>query len=97
MVTELNHRLASLYGVVGNAVRITVLEYLRDVDEAYLGEICEELERSANSMSAHMTKLADYDLVRSKTRGRKKFFRIKRGELVDAILAIRDYLHRDDD
>jgi DNA-binding transcriptional ArsR family regulator len=97
MVSELNHRLASLYGAVGNAVRIRALEYLREVDEAYLGEICEELDRSSNSMSGHMTKLADYDLVRSKTRGRKKYFWIKREDLVDALLAIRDYLQRDDD
>jgi len=97
LVTELNHRTGSLLNVVGNGIRISALEYLCEAEEAYLGELCEELGRSSNSMSRHMTKLADYDLVRSETRGRKKFFRIKRTELVDAILSIREFLQRSED
>ena len=94
---EVNHRLASLFNNIGNGVRIEILDYLMDVDEANLKEISTVVDRKNPTMSRHMKILADYDLVRSETRGRKKFFKIKRYELVKACLDIRNLLKRNDD
>jgi len=97
-VKEINHRLASLFNNLGNGVRIEVLEYLQgEVDEAYVGEIAEHLGRPNNTISGHLKVLKDYDLLRSETRGRHKFYWIKRPELAKACLSIRDHLMRGED
>ena len=97
MVSELNHRLASYFKVLSNALRIEALVFLREEDEAYLKQIAEEIGRDPGVMSRHMNALADYDLTRAETRGRKKYFTIKREDLVDDLLNIRSHLKRPDD
>lgn len=94
---EINHRLASYFRNLGNAVRISVLEYLQDHEEANLQELSERFDRDDSSMSRHLKTLADYDLVQSETRGREKYFWIKREELVRTFLEIRSLLRRPED
>jgi predicted transcriptional regulator len=96
-VKEINHRLGRYNRALGNGIRIEVLEYLQEKKEAYLSEIAEEFERHTSTMSDHLTKMADYDILRGESRGRKRFFWIKRPDLVNAYLAIRDLLGREDD
>jgi predicted transcriptional regulator len=97
MVSEINHRLAAYNHEFGNGIRIEALEYLQAEDEANLKSITDFVGRSSSTMSKHMKSLADYDVVRSETRGRNKFFSLKRPELVEAYLDIRSLLQRDDD
>ncbi len=96
-VKEINHRLGQYNRVLGNGVRIQVLEYLRENEEAYLTEIAEAFERHTSTMSDHLTKMVDYDILRGESRGRKRFFWIKRQKLVDEYLSLRDLLVREND
>jgi predicted transcriptional regulator len=96
-VREINHRLGRYNRALGNGLRIEVLEYLQQKEEAYLSELAEEFDRHTSTMSDHLTKMADYDILRGETRGRKRFFWIKRPKLVDAYLSLRELLGRDHD
>jgi DNA-binding transcriptional ArsR family regulator len=93
-IDEQEYRLAKFCRALSNAVRLKLVLLLRD-DSSYVSELARELKKSRSTISRHLSKLADHDLVQSKSAGRKNIYRLKRPELIDKFLEIRPLLERD--
>lgn len=66
---------ADVFNAVGDACRRDILDALA-VGESTVGDLAERLELSQPQASKHLRVLRDVDLVRCRTRGRRRVYRI---------------------
>lgn len=92
---EIDHRLSELFKVLGNGKRLQAMLLLRRTPRS-VGELADELDRSVSATSQHLRQLRDQDLVMGESRGNRRIYRLKRPELLEACLALRTHLSRDD-
>ena len=92
-IAEEDYRLAKFCDALSNAVRLELILRLRE-NERNVSTLAEKLQRDRSSVSRHLGKLADHDLVQSETRGRSNYYKLKRPELIEQFLTLRPYLRR---
>lgn len=90
---EGDHRLTQLFGVLSNPIRLRILKLLRE-DAHTVTELSETLEQQSNTVSNHLRILREHDLVHARSEGSRRLYRLKRDDLVDACLNLRDFLTR---
>ena len=92
-IDEFVHRLSNFFDTVGNAVRLQILLYLKE-SPLCVSTIAEKLARKRFTISRHLKILRDNGLVKSETRGKYRYYSLKRPELIDEILKIYELLTR---
>ncbi|MFB6356767.1 MAG: ArsR/SmtB family transcription factor [bacterium] len=90
------HRLAELFDVLGNGNRLEILFALEN-EEQNVNELAENLDKTQSSVSNHLKVLRYEDLVESETRGRKRFYRVKRPELLELCEEFKQHQQREED
>ncbi len=96
IIDEKDHRLAQFCQAFSNALRIKLVRLLLE-GEKCVKTLTLEVKRSQSVVSRHLQKLASQDLVRSKSRGRRNYYQIKRPDLIDKLLELAELLQREDD
>lgn len=91
---EVLHRLSKLFQALGNGIRLRILTRLRD-GETNVTELADHVGKSVHTVSHHMRILRDNNLVNSETDGRQRIYGLKRPALVNAALALTEFLERD--
>jgi DNA-binding transcriptional ArsR family regulator len=95
-ISEDLHRMSKSRDVLGNAVRLKILFFLGH-DRKYVARIAEVLNRSASTISRHLKIMRYEEILESKTEGRKRFYWVKREDLLETLKALRRLFRRDDD
>ncbi len=93
---EILHRLSEMFQALGNGVRLQILLRLQE-GKANVTLLANYVNRSVKTVSHHMRVLRDNDLVESHTKGRKRFYWLKRPKLVRAVFALKEFLERFED
>jgi predicted transcriptional regulator len=83
-IDESIHRAAEYYDVLGNGIRLSIILILGETKK-HVSEIAEELERSQQVTSRHLKILRLEDILQSETDGRKRFFWVKRKEVLEDV------------
>ncbi|MEF8773570.1 MAG: metalloregulator ArsR/SmtB family transcription factor [Halobacteriales archaeon] len=65
-----------LFKALANETRIAILAHLLAVEEACVCEIVPETGASQSTVSGHLSKLRDLDIVTSRREGRMVYYRI---------------------
>ena len=94
VIEEDEHRLAQFCQAFSNALRVKLVLLLRSGEEC-VKELAEKVDREQSVVSRHLRKLVARGLLRSKARGRKNFYRIKRTDLVEELLELVSLLRRE--
>lgn len=90
---EIDHRLSKFFKLVGNGLRFQMAELLLET-EHYVREIGQKLDRSEKTISRHLRVFRDQDMVESKSEDGRRYYWIKRPELVEDALALRRHFER---
>lgn len=90
---EIDHRLCKFFKLIGNGLRFQMAEALLE-KEYYVRELGEKLGRAEKTISRHLRVFRDQDIVESKTEDGRRYYWIKRPELVRDALALRDHFER---
>jgi ArsR family transcriptional regulator len=93
LVEEVTHRLGETLDVLGNGVRLKILFLLED-SKKNVSSIADEMDRSQQSISSHLQTLRHKNLLESETEGRKRFYWVKRPDILELVKEIRDCLSR---
>lgn len=94
MIDEPTHRLSRFFDGLGNGIRLKLVEELTN-GRQYVSELARAVDRTSSAASRQLKKLADQDIVQSQTLGRKRFYFLKRPELIVEALALRKYFERE--
>lgn len=94
-IDEFVHRLSNFFDTIGNAVRLQILLYLRK-SPMCVSVIAEKLNRKRFTISRHLKILRDNGLVKSETRGKYRYYSLKRPDLIEETLEIYTLLTRAD-
>lgn len=95
-IDEVIHRLSDAYGVLSNAVRLQLLFEL-DGERKNVSRLADDLDRSQESISRHLKIMRLGDLLEAETEGRKRFYWIKKPEVLEQCKEFLDILQRDED
>lgn len=95
-IDEVIHRLSDTYGVLSNAVRLQLLFELED-ERKNVSTLAGNLGRSQESISRHLKIMRLEDLIESETEGRKRFYWIKKPEVLEQCKDFLEILQRDED
>jgi DNA-binding transcriptional ArsR family regulator len=94
VMDEIDHRLSQFFEGLGNGIRLQLVRELVG-ERLSVGELAETIARSNSSVSRQLNKLADKDIVQSETEGRRRYYFLKRPELVKEALALREFFERE--
>lgn len=92
---EINYRLSEILEVLGNAIRLKLVILLNDSARS-VSEFAEELDKPLQTVSRHLKKLRDQDLVEAESEKNRRIYELKRPELIKEILALRSFITRSD-
>jgi DNA-binding transcriptional ArsR family regulator len=93
---EIDYRLSEILEALGNAIRLKIV-ILLDEEPMSVSECAKELDKPLQTVSRHLKKLRDQDLLRAESQKNRRIYELKRPELVQDILELRSHLRRDDD
>lgn len=92
---EIDYRVSEIFNVLGNGVRLHIVKLLNE-EKRNVSNLATELGRPLETVSGHLRKLRDQELVRAETQGRYHTYELKRPDLIEHCLRTREYLSRDD-
>jgi len=69
-------QLASLFRVLGNDTRLRILHTIARSDEASVSDIAEAVGASAQSVSNHLQRMADQQIVATRRDGNRIYYRL---------------------
>jgi len=84
---------AELCGLMANAKRLMILDYLSRQDEANVGAIAEALDIPITVVSQNLRLMRDGNIVVSRKDGHCVWYRLKHPQLMVGCHAVRDVLH----
>lgn len=84
---------AELCGLMANAKRLMILDYLSQEGEANVGRIAEALELPITAVSQHLRLMRDGNVVVSRKSGHCVCYKLKHPELMAGCHAVREVLH----
>ncbi len=96
MLDEVVYRLSEVFEALGNAVRLKLVILLKETP-ASVSELAEELDRPIQTISRHLKKLRDKDLLQAESEGSRRVYSLKRPELVGRCLELRALISRGDE
>ena len=85
--------MSQFFDAISNAVRLQILFELLE-NEMYVKKIADRLERKVENISRQLRILRDNSLLESETRGRYRYYRLRRPTLIKAVQKIYDLLTR---
>jgi len=85
--------LSKFFDGLGNGIRLKIVEELLE-NRCYVKELAQSMDRSSSAISRQLKKLSDQDMVQSETVGRKRYYFLKRPELIRQALTLRSYFER---
>lgn len=80
--------------VLSNPHRYRLLIRVAEEGPVASGVLADRMEPSLSSVSNHLRKLKDIDLVQSRRKGRRSLYRLKRPELYERIRSLEELLSR---
>lgn len=95
-MSEELYRLAERFKALGNGVRLQILKKMLG-DRVSVTELSEHLDRPQSTVSRHLRRLRDRDLVSGETEGRRRYYTVKRPDFVQRCLQLESLLRREDD
>ncbi len=84
----MTHPITSVGELIGEPARAAILVALLDGRDRTAGELAQTAGISAQSASAHLSKLVDGGLLKSRSHGRNRYYGITRPEVVHALEAL---------
>lgn len=91
---EIDHRLSEIFKVLGNGLRLQIVIELTD-RELNVKSLAERLDRPPDTVSRHLRILRQEDLVAAQSKGTTREYELKRPELIERCLSVRELLRRD--
>lgn len=85
---NMTHPITSVGELIGEPARTAILIALLDGRDLSAGELARTAGISAQSASAHLSKLVDGGLLKSRSQGRHRYYQISRPEVVHALEAL---------
>lgn len=92
---EIDYRLSEILEALGNAIRLKLVILLEERTRSVSG-CADELDKPLQTVSRHLKKLRDKDLVEAESEGSRRIYELKRPALVREILELRTHLKRKD-
>ena len=92
---EIDYRVSEIFHVLGNGIRLHIVKLLTE-KKWNVSDLSEELDRPLETVSGHLKKLRDQELIRAETQGRHHTYELKRPALIEHCLRTREFLSRDD-
>lgn len=68
--------LATLFRILGSDTRLSILHAIARASEASVGDIAEEVGASAQSVSNHLQRMADQQIVATRRDGNRIYYRL---------------------
>lgn len=93
---EVIYRLSEFCEALSNAVRLEIVMELRDNQRYYVGQMATKIDRSQSATSRQLGNLSKYNLVESETEKNRRYYWLKRPELIEKFLEIKPFLSRED-
>lgn len=91
---EKSHRLVKYLKSLGNPLRYSICRLLHQEGPLSVGEIVETLEKEQNTISQHLSKLRDLDIVYYEREGRKLLYDVDKVDFVETIIGLEELLSR---
>jgi predicted transcriptional regulator len=91
---EIDHRLSKFFKLLGNGLRLEMARNLLE-QRYYVRELANSLSRTEKTISKHLRVFRDQDIVESITENGRRYYWIKRTELVREALKLRNHFERD--
>lgn len=95
MLDEIDYRLSEILEALGNAIRLKLVILLEENSRS-VSECAEELDKPLQTVSRHLKKLRDKDLLQAESERTRRVYELKRPELIRDILNLRSHLKRKD-
>lgn len=95
-IEEIIHRLSDVHDVLGNAVRLKLL-FVLDNERKNVSALADALGRTQESISRHLKIMRLEDILEAKTEGRRRFYWIKKPEILELCKQFAELLQRDED
>lgn len=91
---EIDYRLSEVFEALGNAIRLRIVILINESPRS-VSELSEELDRPMQTVSRHLKKLRDKDILEAESLGSRRIYELKRPKLIDECLALRSYTQRE--
>lgn len=91
---EKSHRLVKILKALGNPLRYSICRLLHDEGPMKVSAIVSNLGEAQNTISQHLSKLRDLDLVYYEREGRYLRYDIDRNEVIETIIGLEEKLSR---
>lgn len=91
---EIDYRLSEVLEALGNAIRLKLVILLNEESRS-VSECAEELDKPMQTVSRHLKKLRDKDLLQAESDKNRRIYELKRENLIQEILDLRSLLSRD--
>jgi DNA-binding transcriptional ArsR family regulator len=86
--------LSEVLEALGNAIRLKLVILLNEESRS-VSECAEELDKPMQTVSRHLKKLRDKDLLQAESDKNRRIYELKRKKLIQEILDLRSLLSRD--
>ncbi|MFB6344474.1 MAG: ArsR/SmtB family transcription factor [bacterium] len=93
-LNEINYRLSDILEALGNAIRLKIVILLEESSRS-VSSCAEELDKPIQTVSRHLKKLRDKNLLEAESKGPRRIYKLKRPELIRAILDLRSLISRE--
>jgi DNA-binding transcriptional ArsR family regulator len=96
-MSEVSYRASRVHKALANPLRYRMLELIAEKEGGMpSGELAERLDRTVDSISYHLDKMKDIDLIYTEKDGRQSLQHIKRWDLYGSIKAFEALFARDE-
>jgi DNA-binding transcriptional ArsR family regulator len=94
-VDEIDYRLSEIYNVLGNGLRLWIVKLLSGGSMS-VTELSNEMDRPIETVSGHLKKLRDQELIQAESDGRRRSYELKRPDLIEHCLELCSFISRED-
>ena len=94
-MSEDAYRTSRVFKLLGNPLRYRMYEVIADEKSISSGELADRLSRKVDSISYHVDKLRQLDLIYSERRGKHNYHLIKREDLIQAVKEFEEQFNRE--
>lgn len=92
---EIDYRLSEIFKVLGNGLRLWIVKLLSEESRS-VTELSNEMDRPMETVSGHLKKLRDQELIQAESEGRRRSYELKRPDLIEHCLELRSFISRED-
>lgn len=92
---EIDYRVSEIFRVLGNGLRLHIVKLLREGPRT-VSDLAAEIDRPVQTVSGHLQKLNDQELVEAESEGRHHPYELKRPDVIDHCLQLRELVSREE-